>query len=451
MDIKTQNIKFENKGNSHNKYIDLFQNISCDTLSKYSLCSIEQIPLPERKKHSWLLNKLIEQNLEDFIPQELHKGSYDKITFLHTKCNKTFKESPHNLFRRKYKCPHCHSDKFILSSSNNEDTIKEKNNIVQSKMDLIYKGEFKFIRINPKDKFTVELQHSKCKRTFIDYRRKIYTDKITCPYCSENISKNRLISNNDKIKLYENKLQGKFKILEGFTNQTEKIKLQRVSCGHIITKSLNNVLRKDYKDLCPECNRLERLDNLNKKLEKKYSNRITVVNGIEKFQNSTKPLLFFDNKCQNKFASSFQNLLHFEMHDCPSCNNKNSTSSLKNEVYKKYKGEYTVLGEYIDSKTPIMFRHNKCKHVFFKTKFKFLNAKIPCKECGRKTRSLGIKKAQEKVNNKFGNLFSLKGIYKNSNTDLTVVCNHCNKIEDISLNKLMNRKKCSNCKTTFKK
>lgn len=452
MDMEIRNLNFENSINIEENCSDFLTTPPSDINlnSTYSLHP-EKNMYKKRTRTSWaFLRKLKKEKLSQFVPQERYKGRYTKITFLHKSCNKTFEASPDNLFRRKNKCPHCSSDAFLSHMPMTDEALEKKNAIVQAKMDLIYNGEFKFIRINPKDKYTVELQHDKCKKTFIDYRTKLYTNKIVCPHCSDKGNKNNFISISEKIAMYEKRLNGKFKILESFTSQKEKIKLQRVSCGHTINRSLNDVLRKTYKDSCPECRRLKRLDDLNKKLDNKYNGRIKVINGIEKYQNNGSNLLFLDNKCGNSFMSSFTKLLSNELVDCPSCNIKTETTLLKDEVYNKYKGEYTVLGEYIDSKTPISFKHNKCNHVFFKTKDKFLQAKIPCKKCRNKSRSLGIKKAQEKVNKKFGNLFSLKGEYINSKSDLIVTCNNCNTIEELPLNKLLNRKRCLHCKSAYK-
>ena len=322
--------------------------------------------LPDTKKDDWFLNKLKKEHLEEFTPIDLYNGRFNEITILHKTCNKTFKDTPHNFLRRKNKCPHC-DNLLIFRRSKNDESIKKS--AIQKKMDSIHNGEFKFIRISPSDNFLVEIEHINCKRQFTDYRRKLYTKELECPHCSKGRFKNKFISSKDKIEYYQNKLEGKFIILENFVTQKDKIKLKRISCGHIITKSLNELLRKDYKDSCPECKRLERLDSLNKKLDKQYNGRIKVVNGIEKYQNNQTKLLFFDNRCKNNFYSTFTNLLSYKMDKCPSC-----TNSIKHEVYNKYKGEYIALEEYTNSTTPILFKHTKCNHVFRKTKSKFFNA-----------------------------------------------------------------------------
>lgn len=425
---------------------------------KCKVCKHSDINLKKEKeetKEIWFLNKLKEENLNDFIPQEPYRGYTTEILFKHEKCNKTFSETPRNFFRRKNKCPHCNAEAFIINSSKEKVTSKnlttDKIQLIQNKMDLYYNGEFKYLGINPNDKYTVELEHTKCKRTFIDYRKKLYTNKIECPYCSENKAiRNNFISIKDKIKIYEDKLEGKFLIIDGFTNQKEKIRVKRVKCGHIIHRSLDELLKTNYSDSCPECKRLDRLESLNTKLELKYNGRIIVLNGKEKYKNNRSSLLFLDNRCNEKFISSFTDVLNSNNFKCPNCEtNNNLTSSIKSEVYTKFKGEYLMLSDYIDSKTPIKFRHTTCNHIFSKTKHQFFNAKIPCTECSKKSRSLGIKKAQEKVNKKFGNLFTIRGIYVNNTTDIPIICNNCNTVEEISLNKLLNRKQCIHCKSKY--
>lgn len=48
---------------------------------------------------------------------------------------------------------------------------------------------------------------------------------------------------------------------------------------------------------------------------------------------------------------------------------KKRIEQFKKDVYDKVEDEYEVLNEeYINNKTPIKMRHNKCGHIFGKTK-----------------------------------------------------------------------------------
>lgn len=396
----------------------------------------------KNSKQQWLLNKLKEKDIHDIIPQEQYKGYNEKIVFKHLKCNNVFSETPNNLFRRKNKCPYCNQDEFIINSSDKK-LEKDRLNIANKRVYEYHGNKFKLLKINSEDKMTVSLRCLTCNNDFVDYRTKLYTNKLICPHC--NITMNKFISTKDKINTYNKQLRGKFIILEGFTNQNEKIKIKRVSCGHTIKKSLNDILSPKYKDTCLECDRLKRFENANIRLKEKYNNRFEVLNGIDNYKNTNTILLFLDNKCGNKFSSSFNNILNNKYFKCPSCEIKNETLVVKSEVYNKFKGEYLMIGDYIDSKTPIKFKHTKCNHIFFKTKYKFFNSKTPCNECRREARSLGMKNAQKKVNNKFKKLFTLKGIYVNSKSRIPVLCNNCNHVEEISLNNLLKRNSCIKC------
>lgn len=432
----------------HKKCKKTFEKDLRSLLSKTIQCKVCQTKNKEAKRKSveekqkWFLEKLKHENLDSFIPQEKYIDLNSEILFLHKTCGETFRDKPKNLIRRARKCPLCDcSDKI--------QPLKEgtliKNNISKYHKDFEFKG---LIDDNPA---LVELKHTICGKTFTDYKKKVYSDKLECPFCkNDKITKNNFISLSDKIELYEKKLNYEFKILEGFTTQKDIIKVKKNSCGHTFERSLHYLLTNKDSVNCPECDRLNRLKELEGKLAKKYNDRFIALDGVDNYKNNQSSLLFLDKTCGEKFKSSFTSILNKKDFNCPRCEgNKNTTSSIKSEVYQKFKGEYLMLGEYIDSKTPILFKHTTCNHVFFKTKYKFFNSKIPCKECAKQNKSLGLEKAQIKANKKFGKLFTLKGIYKNNTTKLPVICNSCNQVEEISIVNLIKRDSCSNCKASY--
>lgn len=61
---------------------------------------------------------------------------------------------------------------------------------------------------------------------------------------------------------------------------------------------------------------------------------------------------------------------------------KKTTNKFRNEVYNLVKDEYSVLDEYINARTKIRFKHNKCNHIYYVTPNSFLrNRRCPkCKE-----------------------------------------------------------------------
>ena len=64
---------------------------------------------------------------------------------------------------------------------------------------------------------------------------------------------------------------------------------------------------------------------------------------------------------------------------CPICHGMKDTEEFKKELERKYPLQYTVLGEYVNNKTPIMIRH-KCGYEWLVTPKNILRAKC-CPKC----------------------------------------------------------------------
>ena len=104
---------------------------------------------------------------------------------------------------------------------------------------------------------------------------------------------------------------------------------------------------------------------------------------------------------------------------------KKTTEDFKNDVKLKYKDEYTVIGEYINNKTPIKVLHNSCNNIITVRPDVFLNNyKIGCSFCNsKKLKTTEIFK--EEVFSKFGDEYSVLGTYINSDTKIKVRHNVC--------------------------
>lgn len=378
-----------------------------------------------------------------------YNGQNEEIIVKHNVCNKEFKTIPNNFLRRKNKCPHCNDEAFIMNKSKSDIKINnlssKKDNIIQSKLKKLYNFEFTYLSEDETASYKVRVKHNKCNKVFSDYRKNLYNKKLKCPHCSSSNS----LSNQNKKSMYEEKLDYKFELLEDFNTTKDKILIKKNSCGHTFKKSLNQLLKGQQN--CPECSRIDRLNKLKDKLKNKYGDRYICTNGEAYYKNNQSNLIFLDTECNNVFQSSFTKILNTNSFPCPSCSatEKNISNKVRNEVFKKFKGEYLMLSEYVNSDTLIMFKHAKCKHIFFKTKKNFFNSKIPCKECSKKAYYLNFKKVQEKINKKFGELFSIKEEYINMTTKIKITCNNCKTTKKISIKSLMQRKRCPHCKKEF--
>ena len=120
---------------------------------------------------------------------------------------------------------------------------------------------------------------------------------------------------------------------------------------------------------------------------------------------------------------------------CPSCSGKKKRShdDFVKEVYELVGDEYTVVGEYKNTLTSIKILHNECGHVFSKEPNKFL--KNPsCGKCSLKNRKSNKKKTHEVF---------VKEVYELVGDEYTVVGTYTNSKSEIEI-------KHNKCNTTYK-
>jgi len=108
-------------------------------------------------------------------------------------------------------------------------------------------------------------------------------------------------------------------------------------------------------------------------------NEYSICEG-EEYQTTNTKIKIIHNKCNhvhlirpNKFLSGRR---------CPKCSGKlrKDTEYYKLEVHDLVGNEYSVLGEYKDTKTKIQMKHNKCNHVYEVNPSAFLRG-IGCPKC----------------------------------------------------------------------
>jgi len=139
-------------------------------------------------------------------------------------------------------------------------------------------------------------------------------------------------------------------------------------------------------------------DNDFKKLVyEKGNNEYEVLNSYKGIHEK----IFFRHKtCEHEFYMAPNEFLH-KGYRCPFCTGKlrRNTEKFKQEVFDKVGDEYTVLGEYVNSKEKVKIRHNTCGHEYFVAPTKFLSAGRRCPECSR-SRTMTFQEVMEEFKEK---------------------------------------------------
>lgn len=105
---------------------------------------------------------------------------------------------------------------------------------------------------------------------------------------------------------------------------------------------------------------------------------------------------------------------------------------------------YKCLSEYKGSDKKVLMYHEKCGNEYWQTPSKFMNKKRRCHYCS-KSRPLTTEVLQKRLNNKFGNKFTLLEEYVNSTTKIKVRNNNCGHVYKIKQQDLLSGKDCYEC------
>lgn len=128
---------------------------------------------------------------------------------------------------------------------------------------------------------------------------------------------------------------------------------------------------------------------------------------------------------------------------------RKTDDEFKKEVYDLVGGEYTFLDTYVNSKTKLRIKHNKCNNVYKVTPSHFLNGSR-CPYCNGNTKKSNSKFKQE-VYNLVGNEYVFLDPYINNHTKLRVKHNTCNHIYKVIPKDFIRGIRCPYCNGGIKK
>lgn len=400
----------------------------------------------QKKKNKELIRKLKKEKLKGFTPLEDIQALTKSIKFRHERCGCEFDATPQSILRLKNKvlCSHC-PEKLLQD----ETDTQKRTELAQKALDIINGPNFNIVDSYDDDGDIVVLSHNSCSGEFPVSKRNLFNKNIECPHCESNNFKNNIyISLKNKIKAFEDYLDNEYSILKPFMGYESIVPIQHKSCGHVFERTISAFVRSKGKLLCPNCRHQEKVKEVRQKLHNKYQDEFECIN-IDEYKSVRTEMKFKHNTCGTVFESNFDKMLLHKTSPCPNCNpDTKSDTKFKNELYNKFKGEYLLVGKYEGHTKKTSFRHKKCNRLFVKTPYNVLNSDIPCSHCLKENTLLGLKKAQEKIRQNSGDLFTINGIYRGIKKEIPVTCNACKTVFMSTPKKMFTRKKCPHCKAT---
>lgn len=168
-----------------------------------------------------------------------------------------------------------------------------------------------------------------------------------------------------------------------YTGSNNPARIQCNKCGNIYeVKYGYHFLDKVKEKVCRNC--IPRKDTIEVGNKIKHIMETnTTVTLLSEYTKITDDLILKCNHCGEVFKRKPQVFLQSQR--CPICDTKTrqkTKNALNIELFEKYHGEYEIVGDYLGTTTPTLFRHNDCGMIF-KTTPKCVLDKAPCPKCKR--------------------------------------------------------------------
>jgi hypothetical protein len=131
-----------------------------------------------------------------------------------------------------------------------------------------------------------------------------------------------------------------------------------------------------------------------------------------------------------------------------------SQEEFVNRVHELLSDEYTVIGQYVTSQTPILMLHETCKTTYFVKPNNVISNRTRCPNCfpsfSKRKKNTEIFKIQ--VEKKYpGHEYTVCGEYKGNHTKLYMLHNACGNRYLVTPNKFLQGRRCPKCFGTPKK
>jgi hypothetical protein len=205
-----------------------------------------------------------------------------------------------------------------------------------------------------------------------------------------------------------------YNFLTEYVGSKSLITIQHKFCGYIRSIAAGSLITKRNKGkvICPKCNNKLKLttETFKQKVYDLVENEYEVLGD---YVDSNTPIKMLHKKCLNAILIRPGDF--FKGIRCSYCAglHKLTTEEFKQKVYNLVKDEYIVLGEYINSKTPVKIKHNipNCNHVFELIPNKFIHRKQRCPKCHQDS-IICKKNFKDKVYEKYGDEYIILEEYK---------------------------------------
>ena len=238
----------------------------------------------------------------------------------------------------------------------------------------------------------LRVKHNKCNNVY-KVQPSDFLRGSRCPYCYGNAKKT-----NDQFrqKVYD-LVEDEYMFIDPYVNTSTKIRVKHNKCGHIYKVDPSSFLRGSR---CPKC-----FDN-HKKTNAQFKHEVYNLVGndyifLEPYVNSYTKIKVKHNKCGHVYKVKPNAFLNGKR--CPSCavvSKRKTDAQFEQVVHNLVGDEYTFLDNYVDARTKLRVKHNKCGNTYEVTPSNFLQG-CRCPYCNKPKGEDIINKILKSLNIKY--------------------------------------------------
>jgi len=183
--------------------------------------------------------------------------------------------------------------------------------------------------------------------------------------------------------------KGRYLYKSGYKNTNTKVKMFCTSCNkEFYSKPAKLFIGQG----CPYC-RAERIGDKLRLTNTSFLGRVNQILGndyqvLSEYKGLTKKVTIKHNTCGNTYSIVATSILN-KQKTCPYCKQLEvnhsgftySADEINQKIFDLVADEYTILSEYKNAKTKMLFRHNTCGHQFWMVPQKFILDGQRCPDC----------------------------------------------------------------------
>lgn len=235
-----------------------------------------------------------------------------------------------------------------------------------------------------------------------------------------------------------------YSLLSKYKTANQDVKIKHNKCGYIWWVKAKNILSVSG---CPECGHAQAMEkqaltpeSYKSRINDRYKGEYTL---LSKYRRMSHHVQIKHNECGHIFSKSAADVLAGCM--CPVCKEKETMTAdrYRKTVHELTNGDYSVLGEYVNTKTKIGIKHNKCGYYWEMAPGGFLSGNR-CPRCAGNFK-LNTKEFAERVDSLTNNEYELIGEYVKSIEKVQMKHKKCGTLFEITPNQFTNGGRCPSC------